>query len=769
MNIWQDRNGSALVPVMLIAAIVAVLVGAQAQPAQAGFLLRKTPTPTRTPVATATRTPAPTPTMTGSPTPTAMPGPNGIWSVVASPNTGSPNNYLFGVTAIATNDVWAVGTYGTLGTADSQVIEHWDGTHWGLSASPTLTEPNELLAVSAIATNDVWAVGGDDTGGPALIEHWDGSNWTVASSPNPGTFNRFFGVAAVSSSSVWAVGEFANGGLSQTLIEHWNGSGWSVVPSPNVANVYNQLNGVAAVPGSPNDLWAVGTAGSATLIEHWNGTAWSIVSSPNPGTNPQLYSVAAVSNNDIWAVGYTGGSNGPLTLTEHWNGTAWSMITSPDPSPTQNRLLGVAALASNNVWAVGSFINPAVGNLQTLLLQWNGSSWAVVAGENTRPSGLGFELAAVSAIGASDIWSVGNDSHTLAEHWNGANWSMVTSPNAGVGQNVINAISGAASADAWEAGDFAFGTEKRTLLEHWDGARWSLIPSANSDKRTNVLNGVVAIAPSNAWAVGAADSGIVADQVTLILHWDGTTWSVVPSPSPGTAGLNALWGVAANSATDIWAVGNATNSGSNAQVLIEHWNGSTWTVIPGANVAGTNNGLYGVAALGPSNVWAVGFSGSGTFAPLVEHWDGLSWSIVPSSGGQNTSGILRAISAAGASDIWADGYATNPFTNMDTTLTEHWDGSSWGVVFGVNPFPGPNDLYGAVAVTAGDAWEVGTSGGLALIGRWNGSSWNVFPSPSTAGSLNAARAISECDVWAVGQAYVTNIGTQTLDEHFVCT
>jgi hypothetical protein len=72
-------------------------------------------------------------------------------------------------------------------------------------------------------------------------------------------------------------------------------------------------------------------------------------------------------------------------------------------------------------------------------------------------------------------------------------------------------------------------------------------------------------------------------------------------------------------------------------------------------------------------------------------------------------------------------------------------------------------------VSPGDAWAVGDGGGLALIGRWNGSSWSVFPSPSVAGRLYAATAITACDVWAVGQRYVTDVGILTLNEHFTCT
>jgi hypothetical protein len=688
----------------------------------------------------------------------------GTWELVPSPNTGSPHNYFYGVAAIASNDAWAVGGYGNLTTQAQQLIQHWDGQNWTFATTPTLhTTYNELLAISAVSANDVWAVG--SSGGQPLVEHWDGSSWNVVANPNPGTFNRFFGVAAVSSNDVWAVGVTSNGGLSETLVEHWNGTSWTIIPSPNIPDQHNQLNAITAVPGAPNELWAVGEAGPSALIMHWNGSQWSIVPSPNAGFVPKLLSVVGISANDVWAVGWTGGKSGPITLTLHWDGSTWSVVPSPNPSATNNFLRGVTALTTNNVWAVGEFNAPG-GNQRTLFLRWNGTAWEQVPGDNTGPNGVQFFVHAVSAINVSDIWAVGTNSHTLAEHWNGTSWSMVSTPNAGVGENILNGVSGTASTDVWEVGYYAFGTWKRTLIEHWNGTDWSIIPSPNPNNRLNQLNGVVSISSANAWAVGNTSSGNALDQTTLILQWDGAQWSIVPSPSPGTGGLNTLYAVAGTAANDIWAVGSFTNNGEFAQTLVAHWDGSSWSLIPSANMPGTNNELYSVAALGPNDVWAVGYWGNAAsgFSTLVEHWNGSTWSMVSSPNPQGDN-FLSAVSATSANDVWAVGRSRNPSTFMTTTLIEHWDGNSWSQVqgFGVEP---ESAAYGVAAVSPGDAWAVGDGGGLALIGRWNGSSWGVFPSPSVTGRLLGTAAITACDVWAVGLQYVEGVGFLTLNEHF---
>jgi hypothetical protein len=147
-------------------------------------------------------------------------------------------------------------------------------------------------------------------------------------------------VAGLSSSDIWAVGFQNDNQLngSRTLTEHWNGSTWSVIASPNPGsppscngqNSGNMLNAAAEL--AANDVWSVGFQFSCTnllkpMILHWNGTKWNVVPSPALRTNDNsaLNGIAALSNNNIYAVGYQPAANGAvLTLVEHWNGSAWS-------------------------------------------------------------------------------------------------------------------------------------------------------------------------------------------------------------------------------------------------------------------------------------------------------------------------------------------------------------------------------------------------------------------------------------------------------------
>src|SRR6266568_1987240 len=110
---------------------------------------------------------------------------------------------------------------------------------------------------------------------------------------------------------------------------------------------------------------------------------WSVVPSPNGSSSSGLSAVAAVSANDVWAVGSSGSQmSGGQTLIEHWNGTSWSVVTSPGPATGNNELFSVSAASASSIWTVGFLTNNTSGqtpNDQTLIEHWNGSSWSVVA------------------------------------------------------------------------------------------------------------------------------------------------------------------------------------------------------------------------------------------------------------------------------------------------------------------------------------------------------------------------------------------------------
>ncbi len=370
-----------------------------------------------------------------------------IAGVPAQASTNS--NVLHGFAAVSTSDVWATGYY-LSGGIDHTLAEHWDGSGWQVVSTPSPTTKNDFLNTPvAVATNDVWVVGsqgnnsnGEGAGARTLIEHWNGSGWSVVTSPNVSGANQDIlrGAATTSSTDMWAAGRSkVSDGVKRTLIEHWNGSSWQIVSSPNLNDEGDGLDSVAAI--SSSDAWAVGSGQlngtPQSLTEHWNGTSWKLVASPSPGTGggyPEgtlLWSTAASgSSSDVWAVGQYFDGSAIRTLALHWNGDAWTQVPTPNVGAGENQLRGVVALSPINAWAVG-WANVS-GTFQTLIEHWDGTSWTVVSSANA-PTGDSY-LKGIAAISASDIWTGaysanGGIYQTLTEHWNGTSWTIVPSQN----------------------------------------------------------------------------------------------------------------------------------------------------------------------------------------------------------------------------------------------------------------------------------------------------------------------------------------------------
>ncbi len=288
-------------------------------------------------------------------------------------------------------------------------------------------------------------------------------------------------------------------------------------------------------------------------------------------------------------------------------------------------------------------------------------------------------LSGAAVIAPGDMWAVGDVGtrsgpfQTLAEHFNGTNWTVVPTPALNAS---LSSVAGAAGNNVWTVGDQAEGSSVDTLIEHWDGTSWSVVPSPNLPKGSQ-LTGVTAPAPDNAWAVGFAAGSPDA----LVEHWNDTSWSIVSSPAFAGVGISRS-GISADSSTDMWAVGLLATSSTTEENVSLHWNGAGWSLIPAAHLR--FGGVGPLTALSPASVWAVGTGPgvpTGGFSAhptaVIEHWDGTSWSVVPSPNpNPNPQGnnSLAAVAAVSASDIWAAGL------QLQGPFTEHWDGTSWKIV-----------------------------------------------------------------------------------------
>ena len=363
--------------------------------------------------------------------------------------------------------------------------------------------------------------------------------------------------------------------------------------------------------------------------------SWTSVPAPPAGQNGLLLGVTSTSDTNAWAVGYSNAAAnglGAKMVIDHWAGSAWSQVTAPAITGSAD-LLGVNSSSTNDAWAVG-YWRVQRYQFNPLAIHWNGTAWSTSSSVASAVPG-GTILYGVTDISPTDAYAFGNNSSLASgelAQWNGTSWSRVTYPlptNTGY-NTTLNAISADSSSDVWVIGSFLdqVGSSLRweTFSDHWNGSTWTVVPmplvTGSDTLFTYQISSADAISPSNVWVVGGSGDNASpyggTPSNTLIEHWNGSAWSVVTSPSPGT---NAnLTGVTSSSANNVWAVGYDTPSGSSvAQTLTMNWNGTAWTTVASPNQGSSSTVLSSVSTTpGASIVQAVGRSGtSGSLNPFA--------------------------------------------------------------------------------------------------------------------------------------------------------
>jgi len=202
----------------------------------------------------------------------AVAGPGTGWSIVASPNGARfGDNTLMEVSAGPAASAWAVGYAGGAGTFRT-MVQRWNGSRWAVLPSPNVSPLDNVLAgVDTVSADDAWAVGyaarvtprGAAPHARALIERFNGRRWAAAPAPQVPGSSSLADVLALTPHLAWAVGSYSpRPGVNRTLVERWNGRAWTVTSSPG-PRPSSELLGIA---GTPQHLWAVGTALTDTLI-----------------------------------------------------------------------------------------------------------------------------------------------------------------------------------------------------------------------------------------------------------------------------------------------------------------------------------------------------------------------------------------------------------------------------------------------------------------------------------------------------------------------
>ena len=562
------------------------------------------------------------------------------WKLQATPRpVGDTGAQLSGVSCTSASACTAAGAYTSGSSALLTLAERWNGTSWRIQATPNAAggTGSGLSGVSCTSASACTASGDSLTGSGdrSLAEAWNGTTWRIRATPNPvgTTSTDLFAVSCRSASACTAVGTSFISSSHQDLpvAERWNGTSWTLQSTPNPGEAV--LTGVSCP--SHRGCTAVGynntATGVLTVAEAWNGTDWRTQATANPVGifGGILNDVSCTSASDCTAVGHysTGISNGPPTaFAEMWNGTRWHIQQVPSPAgAAASDLSAVSCTSASACTAVGSYAN-STGTRSALAERWNGTSWSIQA--TPSPSTTFTQLSGVSCPAADACTAVGDYTDgtgtqlTLAEAWNGTTWSIQATPNpAGAPDSSLRSVSCTSAQACTAVGDHGASTSPNlTLAERWNGTAWTIQDTPNpSAQAASQLFGVSCSSADACTAIGY-NRDLNGSALALAEAWNGTVWSIQPTPNPVGALGGFLDDVSCTSASTCTAVGDYTNSTSQL-TLAEVWNGTAWTIQATPNPVGaTASELRGISCISASACTAAGdyFGSRGTPLTLAE-------------------------------------------------------------------------------------------------------------------------------------------------------
>lgn len=335
--------------------------------------------------------------------------------------------------------------------------------------------------------------------------------------------------------------------------------------------------------------------------------------------------------------------------------------------------------------------------------------------------------------------------------------------------HVFSKVACVSDTDCWSVGTQYPDGNARTLAEHWNGTAWTAkatpnIGDANDASTDNRFNALTCVATNDCWAGGNATDGNNADSAT-VSHYDGTHWSSVTSLDDQSSAVSSLSCVATN---DCWVVGHEASASA-----AWHYNGTAWSTVDVSIDGATNGALSGIDCVATDNCYAVGFVqiDNGDANGIVQHWDGSSWSLVKNAG---DDGAIALASISCASSTYCVAVGTT--SSLTLGISEQWDGSTWSPT----SIDAPDNNTASMSFSdivcrdVGDCWSVGyfgpaADGSTGLAQHFDGTSWMFVSaaSPDVFDNLSGISCPTPTNCWAVGTAGLTNDAQATLAEHSV--
>lgn len=577
--------------------------------------------------------------------------------------------------------------------------------------------------------------------------------------------------------------------LTKLGVETATGTTWAIQGTPRQLATSNMGSGISC--GSSTSCVAVGGLNSIggpeiPFAETWNGFVWSPgpsaiwggqLGEENYATSSAYTGVSCPTATFCEAVGWSSyplpGSEPASTLAASWNGSGWTGQPTPNvgpPTDGANDLTSVSCVSSTFCSAVGWSVGPDSGSQATMALVWNGTAWSV---EPTPVLTGASALDGVSCASSTECEAVGTSGGLpLAENWNGSTWTVQTIPQpAGATSSSLSGVSCVIDGSCSAVGSYSGASGTASFAESWDGSTWTLLPVPEpAGTMSSQLSGVSCTGTgtgtgTQCTAVGGYDPGT--GGLPLAEKWNGTAWSVQPTPSPAETTSSSLSGVSCAAGSQCQSVGTDTDQDGADNVIAEGFLGGNWipeNIHDGGYKA---QDMSGVSCTSTSACQGVGeYAGEN----LAEGWNGSTWTLESQSlewihGYAEVPSSFYGVSCPAATKCFAVGtsYYVDSGEELDGPFPaiETWNGSTWAkqLIFDVG------SLNGVSCPTKRACTAVGTSPqiGGALIEAFNGSTWAMqaaaLPNGGTKTSLASVSCVSSTSCIAVG-SYKDSAGSK---------
>ena len=220
----------------------------------------------------------------------------------------------------------------------------------------------------------------------------------------------------------------------------------------------------------------------------------------------------------------------------------------------------------------------------------------------------------------------------------------------------LSDVAALSPSDVWTVGGWYANDMPQTLTAHWDGKEWTVVPIAVNAFPTHTLEAVDSVSSNDVWAAGYETTWDGSSSSAYVAHFDGTAWSAVPAPPPGSSTVSTfLVDLDVVLANEGWAVGHS--SGEVEEPLVLHWYNGQWTQAALPTLSADSR-LRSVHARSGTDVWAAGSKG---LDALIMHWDGSGWTEVsiPHVGPIEAANELQAITTLSTTEVWAVGKSSS--------------------------------------------------------------------------------------------------------------